>query len=157
MVGGAWLIPAHAGKTNDLGWLQDSTQAHPRSRGENPGFFPRYASGEGSSPLTRGKRTYRIGAAVIARLIPAHAGKTVILRQLSGVSAAHPRSRGENREGGRARLSTRGSSPLTRGKLSLAAHLFGIPGLIPAHTGKTGSNKGGGISSGAHPRSRGEN
>ena len=54
-------------------------------------------------------------------------------------------------------MSSRGSSPLTRGKLpdvnSLGPHL----GLIPAHAGKTYTSQKLGIILTAHPRSRGEN
>ena len=53
--------------------------------------------------------------------------------------------------------SLRGSSPLTRGKLGhQTAHALGT-GLIPAHAGKTHETPTKKGSSGAHPRSRGEN
>ena len=50
-----------------------------------------------------------------------------------------------------------GSSPLTRGKRLFLSPPAGVPGLIPAHAGKTEM---GGIeppAGWAHPRSRGEN
>ena len=53
--------------------------------------------------------------------------------------------------------STRGSSPLTRGKLNKLFELGEIRGLIPAHAGKTGRWRLRWMSRGAHPRSRGEN
>ena len=72
-------------------------------------------------------------------------------------SAAHPRSRGENRADKRSAPTAPGSSPLTRGKRVGGETDCSALGLIPAHAGKTG----GGASlvwvSGAHPRSRGEN
>ena len=50
------LIPAHAGKT----WIHFGyslgLRAHPRSRGENVHTDENVAFGQGSSPLTRGKR-----------------------------------------------------------------------------------------------------
>ena len=51
------LIPAHAGKTRSSAYPARNSWAHPRSRGEN--WFADAALGvaEGSSPLTRGKRT----------------------------------------------------------------------------------------------------
>ena len=94
------LIPAHAGKTDDQGRRRAGVPAHPRSRGENGNKTATAKQPHGSSPLTRGKR--RRGGVERRRwgLIPAHAGKTappcLILRAL----AAHPRSRGENEEGG---------------------------------------------------------
>ena len=70
---------------------------------------------------------------------------------------AHPRSRGENWAGTILAQAWRGSSPLTRGKPDLAVRSWGCAGLIPAHAGKTGVCMSCGHSSGAHPRSRGEN
>ena len=90
------LIPAHAGKTRFGDASRDGCWAHPRSRGENRrvgrphqprGAHPR-SRGEniqaavsvvvewGSSPLTRGKRTFPGRERAGQGLIPAHAGKT---------------------------------------------------------------------------------
>ena len=90
------LIPAHAGKTHPPRCPARYQRAHPRSRGENHRRHIRLRAGQGSSPLTRGKRasprlsTSRLG------LIPAHAGKTFRLSSRSSSTRAHPRSRGEN-------------------------------------------------------------
>ena len=70
---------------------------------------------------------------------------------------AHPRSRGENDEAGKPVTEDDGSSPLTRGKLSLWARGAERLRLIPAHAGKTLDSAHAGRSRGAHPRSRGEN
>ena len=71
--------------------------------------------------------------------------------------AAHPRSRGENKEGRRSRCLPSGSSPLTRGK-RVQERAHGLVGrLIPAHAGKTLTLASGGVEAPAHPRSRGEN
>ena len=73
----AGLIPAHAGKTHPRDGARDTLPAHPRSRGENR---RRPRGGHripGSSPLTRGKRACFVRRTMRARLIPAHAGKTV--------------------------------------------------------------------------------
>ena len=45
-------------------------------------------------------------------------------------SAAHPRSRGENRRGGGLRVGLRGSSPLTRGKHFLTCAFIAQIGQI---------------------------
>ena len=71
------------------------------------------------------------------RLIPARAGKTRKVPLGASGQAAHPRAGGENASANSGRPAVSGSSPRGRGKLSLAAHLFGIPGLIPARAGKT--------------------
>ena len=70
------LIPAHAGKTYAALMEGPGGPAHPRSRGENHSLDRRRQMGEGSSPLTRGKRRKRQYPSVECGLIPAHAGKT---------------------------------------------------------------------------------
>ena len=78
----AWgLIPAHAGKTARGGEHASQRRAHPRSRGENPRCCHLRTVESGSSPLTRGKRTGMITSSDAARLIPAHAGKTLGCRR----------------------------------------------------------------------------
>ena len=151
------LIPAHAGKTYAAALARTWAAAHPRSRGENSLDLREVSLVPGSSPLTRGKLILPGDAEAELGLIPAHAGKTVVLRQLSGVSAAHPRSRGEN-----ASLALRGnaywgSSPLTRGKPRHHRQNAHQRGLIPAHAGKTADITCIIASTTAHPRSRGEN
>ena len=90
------LIPAHAGKTRRSQACASGRAAHPRSRGENVPVPP--------DPVPD------------RRLIPAHAGKTCAIPLVYTRSAAHPRSRGENHLSASALSSTKGSSPLTRGK-----------------------------------------
>ena len=70
------LIPAHAGKTITPTIAQSGKTAHPRSRGENGMTISRTPAALGSSPLTRGKPTDKVGGGVGDGLIPAHAGKT---------------------------------------------------------------------------------
>ena len=111
----------------------------------------------GSSPLTRGKPHMPRPSSRALRLIPAHAGKTNGLAPSPGRGRAHPRSRGENLDIIDETPVAEGSSPLTRGKLSIE-HREGMgQGLIPAHAGKTVLGAITGTISGAHPRSRGEN
>ena len=91
----------------------------------------------GSSPLTRGKPRTVDGRNRSRRLIPAHAGKTVLVSTGSAWRLAHPRSRGENIKAAVSVVVEWGSSPLTRGK----------------PTGEAPPT----VSRAAHPRSRGEN
>ena len=93
---GIRLIPAHAGKTLHSGALIEETRAHPRSRGENAGLHVVGELGQGSSPLTRGKRVLLPDQLRERGLIPAHAGKTRRTAQKRRHKPAHPRSRGEN-------------------------------------------------------------
>ena len=113
--------------------------------------------GEGSSPLTRGKRTPSRRDRDRRRLIPAHAGKTVVLLLRLSQGRAHPRSRGENASIEIAEPPHAGSSPLTRGKQLRVDDRRESWRLIPAHAGKTSPSNPTGTGTWAHPRSRGEN
>ena len=90
-------------------------------------------------------------------IIPAHAGKTFGVSLVKNRIWDHPRSRGENSALRATRVKKEGSSPLTRGKLTIAWVVSRIFGIIPAHAGKTviGELVNGAL--GDHPRSRGEN
>ena len=111
----------------------------------------------GSSPLTRGKLDAEGPAALRGRLIPAHAGKTRDDEPPTPRSSAHPRSRGENRQGMALTAHKKGSSPLTRGKPDSSPQSPPWGRLIPAHAGKTEATAIAVNFLGAHPRSRGEN
>ena len=151
------IIPAHAGKTRRKPVQHDRHRDHPRSRGENTSVKPKSKIAWGSSPLTRGKHAPVWSAHAGHGLIPARAWKTGPTPTRAKPSKAHPRSRGENFQSWVVSLPAPGSSPLTRGKrrrLQLAGQL---PGLIPAHAGKTWRLQPGRRVRWAHPHSRGEN
>ena len=131
------LIPAHAGKTHWSPSRKITAAAHPRSRGENCDADLLVRDPDGSSPLTRGKPSSNPTGSAPCGLIPAHAGKTLPPGIASVRTPAHPRSRGENHRLEIGCHDQSGSSPLTRGKLALAAYLPISPRLIPAHAGKT--------------------
>ena len=110
----------------------------------------------GSSPLARGALLVPDPRGRGVRLIPARAGSTSSLTSTIRSPWAHPRSRGEHTGQGLRAVERGGSSPLARG----AQHQR--PGgerprrLIPARAGSTEKGSSEGISSEAHPRSRGE-
>ena len=131
--------------------------AHPRSRGENGLGRRGNQSNGGSSPLTRGKQWRRPLPTSRARLIPAHAGKTLSEARFPPGRRAHPRSRGENTWSQATASAHKGSSPLTRGKQAGGGFDLTRGGLIPAHAGKTQLYLRTLERWGAHPRSRGEN
>ena len=131
------LIPAHAGKTDGASGERDRFPAHPRSRGENGSWVSRRRAVRGSSPLTRGKQLVIDYLNRPGGLIPAHAGKTSTRGNCPSATWAHPRSRGENTGGGGLGSHDLGSSPLTRGKQYRRVLRGNVPGLIPAHAGKT--------------------
>ena len=151
------LIPAHAGKTMPPTASLEAHRAHPRSRGENVGDFASGPGGQGSSPLTRGKRANAHRGFLTVRLIPAHAGKTVCGFSPASPAPAHPRSRGENEYVPTNGDVLEGSSPLTRGKRRRCTSRSASGRLIPAHAGKTWREEGRRPPTWAHPRSRGEN
>ena len=151
------LIPAHAGKTTRAVTRLRALSAHPRSRGENISTVTGGIQSAGSSPLTRGKRSMPRPHVGSRRLIPAHAGKTLDNMFLAIVSAAHPRSRGENSTGDMESEAALGSSPLTRGKRIAYRYVIPKSRLIPAHAGKTVGQCTRRTGVPAHPRSRGEN
>ena len=151
------LIPAHAGNTPVQQGALGLAAAHPRSRGENGEPSRCTSTRPGSSPLTRGKQTNAALAGPPGRLIPAHAGKTCSSRAAAALIAAHPRSRGENGRLAMRAFTGAGSSPLTRGKHEVSSFDLEMPGLIPAHAGKTSRPSILGPKVAAHPRSRGEN
>ena len=151
------LIPAHAGKTRTAWPRSWACPAHPRSRGENLSSSLAMVSLDGSSPLTRGKRTRRRHCLSCGRLIPAHAGKTHTCRSWPPRLGAHPRSRGENDQVGMEPPGGAGSSPLTRGKPNVTMSVASQRRLIPAHAGKTWKASQAYSLAWAHPRSRGEN
>ena len=111
----------------------------------------------GSSPLTRGKPRVTPTREGSSGLIPAHAGKTLVKAEYRRPPAAHPRSRGENGHATHVLKGDNGSSPLTRGKLSLVVWGGVVRRLIPAHAGKTRGSPSPSDRGWAHPRSRGEN
>ena len=135
----------------------NAPRAHPRSRGENQDENIVNLSKQGSSPLTRGKPMTPAARPALSGLIPAHAGKTPTAYPFWALARAHPRSRGENGVIFSPPSWWRGSSPLTRGKRSVANELDHTHGLIPAHAGKTRGSHTASMTAGAHPRSRGEN
>ena len=91
------------------------------------------------------------------RNIPAHAGKTQMVKAQELLVGEHPRARGENANLGLTGSFTGGTSPRTRGK-HLESHTPHTSRRnIPAHAGKTliALKEGGRIWE--HPRARGEN
>ena len=129
---------------------------HPRSRGEHAKRGCVGLLNRGSSPLTRGAHSSVLDAIWLARIIPAHAGSTVVRTHSSMSLRDHPRSRGEhwNVLCGEYRLL--GSSPLTRGALRGPAGVCPSVGIIPAHAGSTTGTVVEAFPFGDHPRSRGE-
>ncbi len=149
------LIPAYAGRTSKSSGSFSEIGAHPRLRGadlDEIGFMPRDV---GSSPLTRGGPLWVFLSVVAGGLIPAYAGRTVMVGEVSDIVRAHPRLRGADPAIPGSSSEVAGSSPLTRGGLAWAMFAFGIVRLIPAYAGRTRGIPSWSASPRAHPRLRG--
>ena len=110
----------------------------------------------GSSPLSRGIRHCPPGRMGRRRIIPALAGNTLDPVDHTKIDRDHPRSRGEYSLQRQSGQSPWGSSPLSRGILTVTLLPYGEPRIIPALAGNTSVPVSRGWSYADHPRSRGE-
>ena len=131
------LIPARAGKTPRALPLPAAREAHPRACGENANLLIRESWERGSSPRVRGKRHLVPDLDADPGLIPARAGKTLVL--------------------GTHLMRHWGSSPRVRGKPGDGRQSIPLARLIPARAGKTPPSPTMNLGEGAHPRACGEN
>ena len=131
------IIPAHAGQTAQRYAGNTTTPDHPRACGANCACARHSGHAAGSSPRMRGKRRPQSNPAEFVRIIPAHAGQTVMKCIDGDVHADHPRACGANQGGLSPNASRLGSSPRMRGKQG--AQPVGHVGvrIIPAHAGQT--------------------
>ena len=92
----------------------------------------------GSSPLSRGILIDEVRFPVVAGIIPALAGNTCAEADNALLSWDHPRSRGEYFLKPLLKVLHVGSSPLSRGILTVKGKNIDWPGIIPALAGNTG-------------------
>ena len=129
---------------------------HPRIRGEHARMRGFRVFARGSSPHTRGAPRLWISRSRPRGIIPAYAGSTLGAGRCRSSTADHPRIRGEHCD---AELMLReffGSSPHTRGALTLGDHVGVGPGIIPAYAGSTQASTSLRTVATDHPRIRGE-
>ena len=151
------LIPAWAGKTPALAAKSPKCAAHPRVGGENPDSSEVTASNGGSSPRGRGKPVDGAFGELGPRLIPAWAGKTILILVHYCNARAHPRVGGENVDFCPREIPPEGSSPRGRGKLISRVRSYADERLIPAWAGKTNhTNFVTRVTQGSSPRGRGK-
>ena len=112
------ITPAHAGKTWVPAPKVGAFTDHPRACGENMPKSSVESASRGSPPRMRGKHRLERALDDMARITPAHAGKTALPPRPSGGRADHPRACGENKCLAAQSVSWRGSPPRMRGKLS---------------------------------------
>ena len=115
----AGIIPAYAGSTCCYPSSPKSPGDHPRIRGEHPSPTASPWPTPGSSPHTRGAPAGLPTTSNRIRIIPAYAGSTVAACLSPGISRDHPRIRGEHTRIRAVNRGLDGSSPHTRGALSM--------------------------------------
>ena len=105
----------------------------------------------------RGKLRSAGSDPLLRRITPADAGKTAAITIFAAVLWDHPRGCGENLSPKPLRLTSTGSPPRMRGKLSLFSGIVRITGITPADAGKTQVAWARKIRAKDHPRGCGEN
>ena len=150
------IIPALAGNTAPAAASLSSTTDHPRSRGEYLDRLTKRNGNAGSSPLSRGIRAVITEQVLAIRIIPALAGNTGCWAGSRSWCWDHPRSRGEYGISSRSGLSSKGSSPLSRGIPSIPRVTILPARIIPALAGNTPYFGPYVVTFEDHPRSRGE-
>ena len=128
---------------------------HPRTRGVYDVLAEVLVPSGGSSPHTRGLPGGPGGLGGGVGIIPAHAGFTTRRGRGPARSRDHPRTRGVYVDEVRDRDGSEGSSPHTRGLRVEVAGGGGELGIIPAHAGFTGRQRGPRARVRDHPRTRG--
>ena len=110
----------------------------------------------GSCPRMRGTRSPRRHARSEGRIIPAHAGNSVVYRIGSPVEPDHPRACGELALFPNKTKALHGSSPRMRGTLGSETFKVAHGRIIPAHAGNSSSPTAYNATPSDHPRACGE-
>ena len=92
---------------------------------------------KGSPPHMRGKGRMNNETVLDLRITPAHAGKSRSSAVRAGRPWDHPRTCGEKVQGLNPCGFLLGSPPHMRGKAALKAASYDLPGITPAHAGKS--------------------
>ena len=151
------IIPAHAGQTTIFSFNSARWSDHPRACGANGVWGVFNIRGHGSSPRMRGKLFHNCSVLCFVRIIPAHAGQTMVAGRHSTPSTDHPRACGANAWRRDCRRAIYGSSPRMRGKPEHRHPGHGHRRIIPAHAGQTDLDKFYGDVNADHPRACGAN
>ena len=133
------ITPAHAGKSTSNDNPIAKYRDHPRACGEKAAGGGGVTLAEGSPPRMRGKGKQCKFIYHIPGITPAHAGKSSTPQANVYGSGDHPRACGEKVNAmDDARLAL-GSPPRMRGKEALGRVRAFLPGITPAHAGKSAS------------------
>ncbi len=151
------IIPARAGPTGPVGSHRIGRQDHPRACGANHRHMRSHPFPRGSSPRVRGQPPAYAISPVPSRIIPARAGPTTGICDLTRSLADHPRACGANHRHMRSHPFPRGSSPRVRGQPPAYA-ISPVPSrIIPARAGPTAWRTSPARSTTDHPRACGAN
>ena len=133
---GSGITPAHAGKRRFADVAAQHIQDHPRPCGEKLLTNGQMSQEQGSPPPMRGKECAHNLAQYLARITPAHAGKSVRASARGRSPRDHPRPCGEKKRGGSAGGKAGGSPPPMRGKARSLGACPLVPRITPGHAGK---------------------
>ena len=150
------IIPACAGNTKPHRRSPAPTPDHPRMRGEHIRIGTVILRDEGSSPHARGTPAIKAAIKDGRGIIPACAGNTSGRWHGNVYRWDHPRMRGEHSIAFLTICVIAGLSPHARGTPGLIDEGYTGSRIIPACAGNTSSVFSTGLSSGDHPRMRGE-
>ena len=150
------ITPAHAGKSEGRRNSWRLTKDHPRPCGEKVKAFWRIFAKKGSPPPMRGKVAIGYQSVVLARITPAHAGKSYSRDFSYPVNQDHPRPCGEKIFFSISSFLHSGSPPPMRGKAQPERGQRQQRRITPAHAGKSLSFSGWIVSCQDHPRPCGE-
>ena len=114
------IIPAHAGQTRARSRRPYPPTDHPRACGANTWALTGSIKEDGSSPRMRSKLFHNCSVLCFVRIIPAHAGQTMVAGRHSTPSTDHPRACGANSVRLSKRRHATGSSPRMRGNRTAA-------------------------------------
>ena len=131
------IIPAHAGQTAFGNASAYAGPDHPRACGANVVAVMANEVVPGSSPRMRGKPRSVSHVSAPGRIIPAHAGQTLLCFSRPVPGSDHPRACGANGTTKRLPITLTGSSPRMRGKPAVFAIAEDTERIIPAHAGQT--------------------
>ena len=150
------IIPAHAGNSPPCGRRLPQRSDHPRACGElvqKPGDLRMKV---GSSPRMRGTLVEKTKGSQCYRIIPAHAGNSLIVLHLFFAVADHPRACGELTLNMVPVVGPLGSSPRMRGTPPPPSCRRDASRIIPAHAGNSGRREVRWYRLPDHPRACGE-
>ena len=131
------ITPAHAGKSMAGRKNKRAAKDHPRPCGEKDNTRKYERNVQGSPPPMRGKERHLIRTGCMARITPAHAGKSSPYRPKRRRCGDHPRPCGEKLRRPTHTRAKRGSPPPMRGKVMAAEKELWRRRITPAHAGKS--------------------